>query len=184
MNLPEVRVSSLGVFQKIREDWPAVDPVELLAKISFTLRTGGQGRGRTADLPLSGASAGSLHVAGRGPIGDLAAKPRLVVALWGLTPAGIGSPFGSPTSLAPLTIGSLGRLTDRRAPGRPSPGGRPGQHADLIASRPTAPKGPVHLAADLGVSTHERQHPFRRSPAAWPIATGLPDMHGKPPAHG
>jgi len=34
-------------------------------------KTGGQGRGRTADLPLSGASAGTLHVAGRDPIGDL-----------------------------------------------------------------------------------------------------------------
>src|SRR5215469_13941264 len=35
---------------------------------------GGQGRGRTADLPLSGAFAASLHVAGRGLTGHLAAQ--------------------------------------------------------------------------------------------------------------
>src|SRR6185312_10577682 len=74
---------------------------------------------------------------------------------------------------APLTIGNLGGLTDRRAPGRPSPSGRPGQ-ADLIASRPTVPKGPVHLAADDGVSTHERQHPSAEALPPGPLQRASP----------
>jgi hypothetical protein len=93
-------------------------------------------------IRFSGASGASLQVAGRSLMSDLPGKLWLVIALWGLTPVDIGSPFGSPSSLAQLTISNLTRLTESRSSRRPSPGGRPGQHADLIASGPTAPNVP------------------------------------------
>lgn len=84
-------------------------------------------------------------------------------------------PFDSPISLAPLTIGNLGGLTDRSATRRPSPGARPGQHADRIALAADSSEGTVRLAADVA-PTHHRQHPVCRSPCRPALRNGFINM--------
>jgi hypothetical protein len=88
----------------------------LLSTLVFLSRTGGQGRGRTADLPLfrrihSVAARGWTRPDGRSSWGNHGSLSPDVA--WRL-PA-LPSPFGSPISLAPLTSGNAGRLTNRGA---------------------------------------------------------------------
>jgi hypothetical protein len=52
-------------------------------------------------FPFSGAYATSLHVAGQGPMGHLAAKPWHVVGRYGLASASVGSPSRCRVGLAP-----------------------------------------------------------------------------------
>ncbi len=68
---------------------------------------------------FSAESAASLHVVGRGLTGDLPAETMTLVASYSPASADVGSPFGSPFSLAPLTFAVL--AADHSQHGRSRP---------------------------------------------------------------
>jgi len=72
---------------------------------------------------------------------DHAGQPIWPVVAWcGLTPVGVGSPSGSPISLALLTFDSLSSLADRAAARQPSLAPRPRPQA-RHAGRAAVPAG-------------------------------------------
>jgi hypothetical protein len=79
------------------------------------VQTGGQGRGRTAGLRFQAHPQRCCMWLDVGLMGDLPAETMARCRLGGLASADVGSPFGSPISLAPLTFGNQGRLTNRGA---------------------------------------------------------------------
>lgn len=127
----------------------------------------------------SGASAQSLHVAGQGPIGDLAAETMAHCRLvW----------TGACRHWLPVRLPHLvSSANEWRPEGRqiaelPGDQARAASQAGTPTHCPAAGSsdGTVHLVTADRNSTYERQRHFRQGAAAWPTATDITEMHGSP----